>query len=818
MQQLAALAKSRIKFNKSRTALTVISIMLTTLLLMSLGTSVVGLINSQREAVKSTANYHAMLRNVTLPQLETLKNHVDLEAAKASEIFASVSYEKMNGFLTLTKNIKGSIYQGTGNLTEGKMPEAPDEICGPPAFFKRIGAEPAVGTKVSITFRPGNGEFVTREFTVCGLVSEVDMSKIDISDDRIAYGATVSESLAEEFLPDNERTYSVSIRVNGEDHLNYDEMKARIEGLAADIGLDPDDVSLNNEYLITMTDPGQDMLAGAALIALIIVLFAGLVIYSIYYVSVITDVQEIGKLKALGASKKQIRRLLVTEGLFASLLALPPGLLLGYLVPKIGFPFLIRAMSQFSVYTDIPESGFAMFSFPILIAVVLVVLVTVYISLLKPLAMASKVSPVEAIRYQESSSDKRKIRKGYKTLNLTRLSWANLARNRKRTAVTIITMGLSCVLFISLSAVANSMSIEDLARRTIPEGDFMIELDTSYNDKTYPENNLDSVQMQNPLDSALLEKIASIEGVEKIETEKAMLAGADSDSEVFAEGARAGIGCFTREDVPRLEKDLKGGKIDYDELVKNHGLLYCYHDIMEKEGLSLNQHLSMRFYRGSEQVPFEGEIAASGSWGGVSFLMPEELFHDLAGDLNANTAVYIHVDSDMYNAIKPQLQEISSENPYFKMYSLDEELDIAKLSINLVKYPMYAILILIGIISFMNLINTMVTSIITRKRELAMLQAMGLSDSQLVSMLSKEGLVFTAGTLLAALTVGNLFGYLVFLYGKNTGFMEVQIYHYPLFETIGLAASLLLGQIFITYFVSKRIHKESLVERMRSGE
>lgn len=121
MNSLTSLAKSRIKFNKSRTVFTVISIMLTTLLLMSLGTSVVGLINNQKYAVSHTANHHARMKNLTARQLNLLTNHVDVEAVEASEIFARIQYEKMTGFLSLTKAVKGSVFHSAGNLTEGRL-------------------------------------------------------------------------------------------------------------------------------------------------------------------------------------------------------------------------------------------------------------------------------------------------------------------------------------------------------------------------------------------------------------------------------------------------------------------------------------------------------------------------------------------------------------------------------------------------------------------------------------------------------------------------------------------------------------------------
>lgn len=818
MKTITNLAQSRIRFHRSRTVFTVIAILLTTILLMGLGTSAMGLINGQKQMAASQNNYHAVMKNLTAEQLNTLASHMDVEAVQAQEIFAKIQYEKMNGLLTWSDSRKGSIYQGVGNLTAGRLPEAPEDICGPPAFFKRMHVEPSLGTRFSITFRPDEGAYTTREFVICGLVSEADLSKISVSDDRIAYGASVSEALVREYLTEEQRSFSALLRVNGEDRLNYDQIKDRIKGAAADIGCKESDLDFNNEYLFAMTDPGREIIGGVLLIALIILLFSGLVIYSIYYVCVITDVQEIGKLKALGASRRHIRGLLFREGLFAAALALPPGLLLGFLIPKLGLPLLMQAMSKYSL-TDMPDmESIPMFSWPVLLLVICVIFLTVFLSLLKPIRMAARVSPVEAIRYQESSTDKRKVRKGYLSINLARLSLANLSRNRKRTLVTITTMGLSCVLFISLSALANSMSLEDFSRRTLPKGDFMISMRCNYNDQTYPETNLDRVQLDNPLSPALTEQILSIDGVKAVEAKQVMLAGSSVDSELFEKGRRVGITSFTRDDIPRLRDELKRGDLDYDQLVRENGILYCYDNIMADENFSMGQTLPLTFIRGEEQIPLDVKIAASGTWGGESFMLPKDIFDTLAGDLNTASDLYITVDPAQYDSIKPQLQKLAAGNQLFRMYSMDEERQVARLSINMVKYPLYAILILIGIISFMNLINTMVTSIITRKRELAVLQAIGLSDRQLLKMLNKEGMVFTLGTLAAALSVGNLLGYLVFLWGKNTGFMDVKLYHYPLWETLGLVLVLLLGQLLITFFIGKNVHGESLVDRIRSGE
>ncbi|MDE7276929.1 MAG: ABC transporter permease, partial [Lachnospiraceae bacterium] len=378
---------------------------------------------------------YATVSGLNAEQVNKLKNHMDVEALEITEIFATVEYEKMNGSLNCGSQLKEGIYHRLGNLTEGHEAAAVDEICGPPAFFERMGVEPVIGNKIEISFRPrGEGMAETREFTICGLVTQVDLSKMDVSDSRIAYSATISEELAAEYLEPEEREYAANIRVFGEEELGYDEIQEKINQVAEDIGYDVEKVNFNRPYLYTMTNPGTEMMQIAGGIALLIVFFAGLVIYSIYYVSVITDIQEIGRLKALGASDRQVKRVLLTEGMRIAAFAVPVGLLLGYLIPYLAMPAVIRIVMGQS-FREIGIGKLHMFSLPVLLLVLVAVLFVIYLSLRKPMRMAAKISPIEALRYQESSG-KGKFRKGSKNVSLFRLSAANLLRNKKRTVVT----------------------------------------------------------------------------------------------------------------------------------------------------------------------------------------------------------------------------------------------------------------------------------------------------------------------------------------------------------------------------------------------
>lgn len=818
-RMITALAQSRIRHNRNRIILTVIAITFTTMLLMALGTCTVGLWNLERQIAEAAGNQHAVFSGLTETQVTQLENHMDVKAMESHELFASVEYGKMNGYLQYQAVLKEGITHEVGNLIEGRKALSSDEICSSKALFERMGIEPIIGNTLEISFRPnGDGPIETRTFTICGIVSEMDVSKLEVNDSRLVYSAYISENLLKEYIPQEKRLYRISLRVNGEDRLSYDEIKERIQDLAADIGYDPEKIDFNSRYLVAVTNPESEMIGIVCGLGAMIVVFSSLVIYSIYYVGVITDVQELGKLKALGASKKQLKQLLLREGWSVTLIALPVGLIAGYLIPRFLFPALVRKMAEVSVYVG-ELKQIPMFSVPVTLIVILAVLFTVYLSLLKPMRMAARISPIEAIRYQESSAHKRNTRKGYDTVNVSRLCAANLVRNRKRTLVTMTTMGLSCVLFMSLAGLMNSMSPEDIARRTIEMGDFHIQLDYSLNDRIYPENNLNHLQRENYFNEELFDDIRSIQGVTDIRSAQTVLVGSDFDSEIFADDRRATMAPLTREKAEKYAKETRKGTIHYDRMVSENGVLFTSDYFIEEYGLSIGDTISMTIFDGEKQIPLDVCLTASVDTGNEAyFLIPQEIWDHLGLEQDATTDLYIFTEKNAYDSAKKALRKLADKNPHFLLYSIDEERSIGAMSVVLVKYPLYAILIIIAVIGFINLINTMVTSIVTRKRELGILQAIGLSDRQLVKMLAGEGMFFIVGTILLSVTLGNLLGYLIFLWGKNTHFMSVTTYHYPIRETAGLLTVLVLGQVFITRFISSRIHRESLVDRIRSSE
>ena len=771
-----------------------------------------------RKQAPAQGNHHAVFVDLSEKQVEQLSRHLDVEALKSSMIFATVIYDKMDGSLTCGSTYKEGIYQGTGNLTDGRFPEKADEICGPPAFFERMDTEPKIGGKITIAFRPnGKGEIQYREFTICGLVDQIDFSETHISKDRLSYGAAVSEALADEYLDPAERKYFAYVRVYGEESLSYEEIETKLQKVAADIGCPEENISLNTEYLAVVTSLGIQTFIGVTAIGMIILFFSALVIYSIYYVSVVTDIQELGRLKALGASEKQLKKLLAAESMRLSAIAIPPGLLFGFAIPAIALPMIIRYLTD-NLPIVFETEPVRMFSLPALAGVVLAVLLTVRISIRKPLRMAGRISPLEAIRYQEVSAGTG-TRKGCRNITLLTLSYANLLRNKKRTLVTVMTMGLSCVLFMSLSGLLSSMTAENIARMHLQKGDFRLALSCSWDDETYPENNFDSLQTQNLFNESLLRQIREIPGVEKIEKAGYVLVGADPSIPYF-ENDRKNLAPVSRKEAESLQKDVICGEIDYEKMLEENGVIFTSDWLWKNSGLSIGDRISLTIYDGGRQIPFTVTISAVVQTRKEydCFILPEEIWNTLDLQYDTTSDLFIYTDKANYSEAKAALQAVTAENRYFYLYSIDEEIEIGKMSVNLLKLPSYLILVMVAVIGCINLVNTMITSIVTRKRELGVLQAVGLSDRQMKKMLSGEGLFFTAGTLFIAATFGNLFGYLAFTWARDHHISGVWEYRYPVVQTTALAVIMILAQLLITAAMHRRARCESLIDRIRSGE
>ncbi|MCI9153130.1 ABC transporter permease [Lachnospiraceae bacterium] len=864
MNTISRTALSNFKKNKSRNLLIGAAIALTAFLLTAAPTVILGFITIQNQAVNQYyPTFHAMFRDVDSQTAKKLLADERIEQAGLREDAAAMYCDRDPDVrITMLSIDQAAAELSRQELAEGHFPEKADEIVVSKGILEAMGLEGTTGDRIQVPFRPNGGSETreSREFTISGMVAD---SEISIRDSL--YFCFVSDAFAKELLTEEERQYRIYLRLAGADGMITDAIQEQIETLGGEYGVEKNEIILNGEYLMAnYVDPAT--YSGLGLMMALIALAGALTIYGIYYVSMLDKVQEYGRLRAVGATKRQIRQLVFREGLAVAAIAVPIGLLLGLL----GGVQMIRLTARYSVSSDfavadqmkqIVENGEVNLIQPwIIVFGILISFATVYISLLKPMRTASRISAIEALRYQgdagstrasrkrsgsgteaeknaaaggkksvgllhfwkKSSSTAGKTRKGYEEIDIRKLTLTNLSRNKKRTVMTIFTLGATGILFMVVATVCSCMSPEDMVRDDLRE-DIRLSVD-SWADPMYPERALNKIQQNNPLTEELKEQLLQIGGVKDIDVDMAVNVRLDGPTEADGSPLASGITGVSARALEALRDYVAEGSLDDPSLAEGTGIILGekFRDRYEEmKDWKPGNTIRMELMDGENLLQKEFRIAAvvngPGSYGGTWLAMPADALQSLC-ETNLTDCLEITVESGMEKSAAEEVRHLTADLEYLEIRTYAEAYEEAEKSIGILLSICYGVLLIFGLIGILNLVNTMINSVYVRRRELGMLQAIGMSERQTVNMLQMEGLFYTMGTLALSLGLGSLLGYGAFLWSKKTGIFSIMNYRYPVVPALVLAAAVLTVQLLVTYLVNQSFRKQSLIDRIRFAE
>lgn len=794
MKTLTNLVKGNLKSSKAKSVLICITIMLTTTLLTSVGIICNNWLKTNKAAtIEYSGSFEGIYKRVNKDKLDIIKNNASIDQYGIYKAIGTSQYEDSNlGLIYADNTIKN---MANIKFEDGTMPEKENEIAIESGYLNLLNNGAKIGDKIKLSYESlSTGAIKEKEFILSGILQTSDISKAQKS-----YSAIISKSYFVSEEVDENTKYNVYINIVKPKKLTADEVKESILSIAKNMGIEEYDVRINTDY-INASNPDPQVIAGGIIVALIIILSSMLVIYSIFYVSVINKVHEYGKLRAVGATKRQIRKIILREGFILSCISIPLGIAIGYLIGQV---VILKALKM-------DRYGVGGMNIFIAIGVAVITVISVLLSLLKPMKMACNISPVEAMRYDGNDS-KQKKRKGYEEINLKKITFANLSRNKKRTVITLLSLSLSGILFIVASTIMNCMNPENMAKDH-SLGDITVYLD-NYDWNEDGSNNLYDIQANNPLGKEMCERLENIPGVKKINMEKSAWASIDIGA---GEKNLEDIQGFDKEFYDELSEHLVEGEINKEALESGEGLVYTHPSYAKEIGIKVGSTQVITIYDGKDSYKKEFTVLALVDIGGASIRIPESVMDSLI-KTDTTIRVGLEVKKDMLKSVEEEIKNITDNDEYLSYGTLEDSIETYKKSMAITSVLIYSLVIIIGVIGLMNLINTMITSIITRKRELGILQAIGLSDKQLVKMLQIEGLFYTVGTLLITLTLGNILGYIAVIIFRNTG-ASYAIYDYPLTQTIIMIVAITLVQILITYMVTNNFKKDSLVDRIRYSE
>lgn len=826
MKMINRVALANTKYHKGKNLLSGIAIILTSVLVFLITSIGLGVVNVQNAAVnKVYPTWHAMYRQVSEENMGKIAQH-DLIGEYGLRQDVGESVLNKDDFVLISYLDNGAQKLAKQTFTKGHAPKKGNDAVLSRDALKTLGYPNAkIGDTIKIPIQiyeaDGMGLQQEKTFRLTGFSPDIKNE----SDEKI-FSMLVSKDFMEEVIPKKQRSYRMMIRLNETAATSTDAIKEQVKEIGKNFDVTEDNIVENSDYLFAnYIDPA--FYSGMAIIVGIILIAGALTIYSIYYVSLINKVQEFGKLAALGATKRQIRQIILRENLIVAGLSIPAGLLIGIAAVKFVFFQLISSISSEQAMTkemrQVLDNGEVSLILPWIIAMTIgVTLLTVILASLKPMRQASKIMPIEAMRYTGQMQGSKKQRKGFIDLNLLRLANANLSRNKKRTMVTIFSLGMIGILFVVISTVFSCMNPKQAARDTIAE-DYCMSIASREGDKMRPELKWTVIQQNNPLNNKVINKIKAIDGVEKVDAFQSITGEVPSVKDPGTDKPMSlSIGGISKDQMALINRDIEKGHATYEELNSGDKVIATGYILANYPEIKIGDTLTFKFFDGNRTFEKDMTIIGGGSFAQSvtnfdNFLMSNEAIKKLSKN-NLTYYVNIKAAKGKIKTVQSAIENIEEGNELFRLESYEEVLKQWEDTLQLTAGAGYAIMLVLAIVGIMNLINTTIDSILSRKKELGVMQAIGMSNQQMKKMLRTEGFVYAGGIILLAGGLGSILGYLVYLYAESHSLMQIKVYQYPLIQVLLMILLVVIVQLILTYATTTIVNKETVIKRIQASE
>ena len=833
------LAFRELKANRKMNFMIILSIVLTCILFTAL-TSIGGnLLNGfQQETMRQVGgNRMAGLKYVLPEDYEKVKSDKAVRDAVYRIIVGQAVNEDFRN-ISVEINCAGDKAAAESMFCmpdTGRLPEEYNEIAVSTLVLDELKLPYELGITVPITLDV-DGDISEHEFTLCGYWKGEKVA--------MAQECWVSEAFADEYAPTPTVSfYSLdfpeyagywSVDFNYANSWDIEgktsKLITRLYGNAEFIP----DTGINWAYTTSNVD--IEMLIGGIVIIFVIFAAGYLIIYNIFHINISANIRSYGLLKTIGTTSKQIKHMVKVQAAIYSAIGIPLGLIIGVLLGKVLLKSVMSILDILSVSSYSISAGLLMI---VCIIAALLTFATVMISCHKPCKIAESVSPMEALRYNETNISTKK--KNKKTSKITPLSIAknNMARTRKKTLVVVLSLTLSMVLFNTLFTLVNGLDMDKYISDMIV-GDFIVRQERfRYDGEEFNTITPDDLQY-----------LSHIDGIQEVDAVYFEFGNLQLDGKPLEKAKRFyqtysaddEYGELNRITENYLDSDVYGvtptiinkfepiqGTIDTEKFsTGNYAIVYTQY-------IPLGENYpDDDFFSVGDTVELKGENGKSKSFEVMavcempytlstqmysmlyaSIIISENDYFELYDNRNAMT-VMINAEESCFDNVDTQIRYMTDSNNSkvvlkSRQTYADEYADFLKM-IKLVGGTLSGILALIGILNF---VNAVVTSIISRKREFAMMSAVGMTGKQLKTMLTWEGIHYAVFTTICSLIVGTLLSYVVV--NGIAGEMFFFTYHFTLLPILICVPILLLLSAVIPSISYRTICGDSIVNRLREN-
>ena len=793
-KMISRMSKQSLKSSRMRNIFVMITIVLASALL----TAILMFAMGQNQQIKNDLSHRQQVDyyNLTNEQVETLK--ADNRIAYQIQMKTGV-LSPMDGFDVMPYYVSElSDKIQIGELLEGKLPEKKNEIAVQAEMLKKMDIEPRVGSKVTFTFYDGNIE----TFTVVGILNGSDTAK--------QFSVFLSQIYAESGSQLSDMPYEVYAKLYGATKMQPEDCKEVMYLIGKEAGIERKYVNPSIQFIQSLSVDMQTIIL-CGIVGAVILLACVLVIYGVFYLSVIGRIHQFGQLRTIGMTKKQMKKFVSREGGVLYLHSAPIGILIGGIVG----------------YFIIPDGFNILNTLLIIFFVFVVVYVITMVSVCKPARIAASVSPMEALRYVPQDGMKKTANKKLcRKLSPMGLGMMNFSKNRKKTVITMLSLALGGILFMTAATYMSSFDKENYARQGyFVDAEFHIEYAQSAIELN--ENGMSGMQAEMPLDNKMVKEISSLDGVEKVTEIKSFGVRFDYPKNDEYDNDDI-IYPLTEEDTREIGKYLEDGSADYDKLMSGDYILAAgNNNAAEIYGwaFAVGDTIILHYYDGNKMS--EKKVTILGilnhkyvlDHNGLQgwFLMPEQAILNFLSYDSLNAHLLVSTEAEKEETVGEALTEMLAEKSELNLETFADRKVAYEQTANQLFGAISGLAIFIMMFSILSMMNTLITNIVTRKQELAMLESIGMSKGQIHRMLLGESLLLVLATVGVTMTIGTLCGYVLsnMLYNVGAFYMA---FKFPVFMTLIYSVVLVSVPLIITLVSMHSFSKEALVERLRGME
>ena len=820
---------------------------------------------------------HGEIKNLSMEEYEILSQHPSIkECGREIVVADSVENPEFLKRHVEMHYLDENLYPHWFiRLKEGRNPREADEILLDEKSMELLGLTPEPGCEVTLEIRPHfYSEPVNRTFRVSGVIeaasamnvgfvfvpaSYLEKYKEEIWPDGSGAGNESGREDGKESAGTETAgagagsTGKISLQILFSNPRNIQEKLNRViteSGFSLEEGTE-NYIASNANWAYLSDAAGSDPVTfmGIGMCLVLIMVTGYLIIYNIFQISITRDIRYYGLIKTIGTTGRQIRKILHRQALWLCLMGMPAGLLTGFVTGKFLFP-IISSVGQAE-----EADSFSVAPRPwIFIGAGLFTVVTVLISQWKPARIAGKVSPIEALRYTEYRKKGKKQKKTTDGGKLFRMAFSNLGRNKARTASVILSLSLTVILMNSFYTVTKSIDRESFLSKMILCED-IIGNAALWNYRYYPvdaeqarevslsESFIQACRQQEsfaeggriymdingtvmPVESwevpdYILKNeegapcrytpegltpyngyetggyLVSMHGIEPFVLSKMTVVEGETDKEVIWEKLQSGGYLLYAADVD------DGGHVIEDE-VKHHAgdkvvLQYRGKPAREYEIISVIKRHSFSL---------TNRVGSTFSY----YITAQEFKENLS---EAYLMSYLlDAKKGQEEAMEEFLKTYTSQvEPVMSFESRKSYEGSFRDILGIIIIVGTGLCGMIGLIGILNFFNVTLTGIAARKREFAMMEAIGMTRRQLVGMLMAEGVCHVLLVAAVCLLFGSVFSFTALkALGESVWFIH---YQFTLFPVLLAVPFLLVVGILVPGSLYALQKKRSIVEEIR---